>query len=82
MLMVLLLRSDPPEPTKGSTWHHPCLLRAGSLFEETLVGTTCLLRRSHFQECPFPREAAENHWLALGLEPRQISTRPTWQTCS
>ncbi|CAE7248772.1 epsE [Symbiodinium natans] len=69
---VLLLRRDPLEPAQGCRWMHPCLVRAASIFEECLLGTTCLFRKSHFgEECPFKREEAENHWLLLGLEPTQ-----------
>ncbi|CAE7272319.1 epsE [Symbiodinium sp. CCMP2456] len=66
---VLLLRRDPLEPAQGGRWMHPCLVRAASLFEECVLGTTCLFRKSHFgEDCPFKREEAENHWLWLGLE--------------
>ncbi|CAE7312725.1 epsE [Symbiodinium microadriaticum] len=69
---VLLLRRDPLEPAQGGRWMHPCLVRAASLFEECVLGTTCLFRKSHFgEECPFKREEAENHWLWLGLESNQ-----------
>lgn len=69
---VLLLRSDPCEPASGgSFWHHPSILRMGCIFEDALIGTTLCFRRAHFQECPFPREEAENHWLMVNLEPHQ-----------
>ncbi|CAE7811349.1 tom70 [Symbiodinium sp. CCMP2592] len=84
---VLLLRRDPLEPAQGGRWMHPCLVRAASLFEECVLGTTCLFRKSHFgEECPFKREEAENHWLWLGLESNQhamniadvlVHTRPS-----
>ncbi|CAE8657855.1 unnamed protein product, partial [Polarella glacialis] len=69
---VVLQRRDPPEPPKGSRWFHPMLVRAALLFEDSVAGTTALLRRAHFpQECPFPREEAEGHWCWLSLEPHQ-----------
>eukprot|EP00435_Cladocopium_sp_Y103_P043867 s2658_g12.t1 len=74
---VLLLRSDPCEPASGSRWQHPSLLRVASIFEDVLIGTTACFRRSHFQECPFSREEAENHWLMVNLEPNQHAANLT-----
>eukprot|EP00931_Biecheleriopsis_adriatica_P074307 TRINITY_DN48395_c0_g1_i1.p1 TRINITY_DN48395_c0_g1~~TRINITY_DN48395_c0_g1_i1.p1 ORF type:complete len:960 (+),score=205.69 TRINITY_DN48395_c0_g1_i1:23-2902(+) len=69
---VLMLRRDDVEPPRGSSWLHPCLVRAASIFEDCIVGTTATLRRGHFsKECPYPREEAENHWCTLNLESHQ-----------
>jgi len=46
----------------GSRALHPLLARAMLPFEECVSGTTALLRRGDFAECPFKRVDAECHW--------------------
>eukprot|EP00930_Biecheleria_cincta_P087618 TRINITY_DN76846_c0_g1_i1.p1 TRINITY_DN76846_c0_g1~~TRINITY_DN76846_c0_g1_i1.p1 ORF type:complete len:938 (+),score=191.22 TRINITY_DN76846_c0_g1_i1:26-2839(+) len=69
---VILQRSDGVEPARGSQWLHPCLVKAASIFEDCIEGTTAMLRRAHFgEESPFPREEAEGHWCCLALASHQ-----------
>mmetsp|Transcript_17164 Transcript_17164/g.36884 ORF Transcript_17164/g.36884 Transcript_17164/m.36884 type:complete len:947 (-) Transcript_17164:201-3041(-) len=64
---VLLERRDPLEPPTGGRTLHPLMVRATSVFEDCVAGTTATFRRGHFSEQPFEREEAEGHWTVLSL---------------
>eukprot|EP00933_Yihiella_yeosuensis_P075370 TRINITY_DN8472_c0_g1_i1.p1 TRINITY_DN8472_c0_g1~~TRINITY_DN8472_c0_g1_i1.p1 ORF type:complete len:676 (-),score=111.91 TRINITY_DN8472_c0_g1_i1:143-1990(-) len=68
---VILQRRDPFEPPKINRWLHPSLIRYGCIFEECIFGSTMFFRRSHYEECPYPREQAESFWCCLSLGPHR-----------
>eukprot|EP00928_Gymnodinium_smaydae_P003341 TRINITY_DN11199_c0_g1_i1.p1 TRINITY_DN11199_c0_g1~~TRINITY_DN11199_c0_g1_i1.p1 ORF type:complete len:962 (-),score=123.90 TRINITY_DN11199_c0_g1_i1:560-3445(-) len=71
---LILERRDTPEQPKGCRWLHPLLIRAASIFEDSLNGTTVCFRRNHFlDQCPYPEEEAECHWCWLGLGNRHAA---------
>lgn len=71
---VIMQRTDPLEPPKGSTALHPTMVRASLLFEDCIAGTTATFRRADFpEEGPFQREESDTHWCWLGLEHRHAA---------